>query len=255
MAATRLGTRHWALTSKGRMTFWDQMHYIRSSIKVQLKTNLPVISRNKSWKSTEALLDRVSVPDTILVKASQEYVRGLASDELFNHSIRAYFWGSLLKLADRQSMDDETLYLSCLFHDLGLTDSFHDQMEGAECFTLESAEAGDQFMLQHDVDNSTRDTIYNAITLHLNPAVCGHEHGWLAHYLNAGTACDVIGLRYGSIAKPDRETVLNNYPRGAFKSALVDIFKKEKAIRPCSRIALMSRFGFLNMIRQAPFGS
>ncbi len=258
MTSTRMGSMHWTLRRKGRMTFKDQITYVRSSALVQLKArlpHLPFLTEGPSTKHSAELLEQVKIPSSPLIQEAQAYVRDLATDTIFYHSIRAYFWGSLLRLKSHHSMDEETFYLSCLFHDLGLTSSLHGKLEGAECFTLESAQAGQQFLQQHDVAEETQDTIFGAITLHLNPIVDGKENGWIAHYLNAGTACDVIGARYGEIHKSDRQTVLQRYPRGTFKSDLIRIFEQEAAMRPCSRIALMNRFGFLKMIQCAPFSS
>ncbi len=262
MANARLGTLNWAYTTKGRMTFRDQVAYVRSGIKVQLISRLPVWNFLHRHNLDDSVFDRVQIPDTFIVREAQAYTRNLASDEIFHHSIRAYFWGCLLNLDEigkdgktNHRLDEETFYLSCLFHDLGLTKDFHCQNPDNGCFTLDSTRAADHFFYQHPVSASTCDLVNNAITLHLNPEVSGSEHGWVAHYLNAGTACDVVGARYGQIARADRQHVLQEYPRGNLKQTLVEVFKQEARLHSCSRIALMNRLGFLNMIKKAPFES
>ena len=60
---------------------------------------------------------------------------------LFNHAMRTYIFGSLIGRTHGHRFDEETLYLACIFHDLGLTERF----EGNLPFEIQGAEAARGF--------------------------------------------------------------------------------------------------------------
>lgn len=246
-----MGSLVWSRQTQGKMCFFDQVNYVKASIKVQLKLFMPF----QAHQPKDLDLDTIVIPDTPLVKETQAFVAEKLTDAFFNHSIRAYFWGSMLKMGDRREFDAETFYLSCLLHDLGIADQVHGHYADANCFTLESIQAGQQVLSKHGCSLQQQTVIDEAITLHLNPVVEGEKFGWVAHYLNAGTACDIVGARFKQISRNNRKSVLQKYPRMDLKHDVIRVMRREAELHPCSRMALMKRFGFFNLVKNAPFDS
>lgn len=63
----------------------------------------------------------IQIPDSSLAKAAAEILREYGNDLLWNHSHRVYLFGALMGKRDKVKYDSELLYISALFHDLGLT--------------------------------------------------------------------------------------------------------------------------------------
>ncbi len=66
----------------------------------------------------------VTVPDTKLAREATELVRGSASDLVYDHSRRVFWFGSLQGRNRGLSFDPELLYIGAMFHDLGLNEQF-----------------------------------------------------------------------------------------------------------------------------------
>ena len=66
----------------------------------------------------------VTVPDTKLAREATELVRVSASDLVYDHSRRVFWFGSLQGRNRGLSFDPELLYIGAMFHDLGLNEQF-----------------------------------------------------------------------------------------------------------------------------------
>src|SRR5258708_17265335 len=66
----------------------------------------------------------VTVPDTKLAREATELIRDCTSDLVYNHSRRAFFWGSRQGRNRDLSYDPELLDVGAMFHDLGLNAEF-----------------------------------------------------------------------------------------------------------------------------------
>ncbi|ARU58197.1 metal dependent phosphohydrolase [Oleiphilus messinensis] len=260
-----MGSLAWGKQTGGRINFREQWQYARGAVVEQtasLVNHLPFLKQltgkgdgKSSLRLSIEQLERITFPDTLIVKEAQAYVSATATPALFNHSVRAFFWATLMRLQAQHELDEEAFYLSCLWHDMGITDQYHGQCGATGCFTLDSVAASERFFAQKVYDPAKVEIINNAITLHINPEVSGTEQGWEAHYLNAGTACDVLGARLNEIDKRCRDHVLQAWPRLAFKAELIDAFQREILLHPDSRMALMKKLGFFTMVRRAPYVS
>ena len=63
-------------------------------------------------------------PDTKLAREATELVRDSATDLVYDHSRRVFWWGSLQGRNRGLSFDPELLYIGAMFHDLGLNEEF-----------------------------------------------------------------------------------------------------------------------------------
>ncbi|GHO72413.1 hypothetical protein KSD_01840 [Ktedonobacter sp. SOSP1-85] len=63
----------------------------------------------------------IIVPDSQLAKDAADLLHEYGSSLLWNHSHRVFLFGSLFGRQEKLMYDPELLYISALFHDLGLT--------------------------------------------------------------------------------------------------------------------------------------
>lgn len=66
----------------------------------------------------------IAIPDSRLAKEATELVREAATDVVYNHCRRVYFFGALRGQEKGLTYDPELLYVGAMFHDLGLTDKY-----------------------------------------------------------------------------------------------------------------------------------
>ncbi len=56
--------------------------------------------------------------ETATARAALEVARTYSSPSLFNHSVRAFIWASILAQQESITVDTELLYVAAMFHDL-----------------------------------------------------------------------------------------------------------------------------------------
>ena len=69
------------------------------------------------------LASGITIPDSKLAREATEVVRDTENSLLFNHSSRVYYFAAVTGKRKRLTFDPELLYVSAMFHDMGLTGS------------------------------------------------------------------------------------------------------------------------------------
>ena len=66
----------------------------------------------------------IRLPDSAAAAAANRLCRAVSTDVLYAHAARSFVFAALL--ADREGvrLDEEALYVGCILHDLGLTDTY-----------------------------------------------------------------------------------------------------------------------------------
>ena len=163
----------------------------------------------------------ITVPDSRLAKEITEMVRDTASDLLFNHSSRVYYFGALAGKQRGLKFDPELLYCGCMFHDMGLTQK-HSSAD--KRFEVDGANAARDFLKQHGIEQQEIDKVWTAIALHTTPGIPEFMDPLIA-LVTAGVEMDVLGLTYSQFSDADREAVVKAHPRGDnFKENIIQAF-------------------------------
>lgn len=260
MALSDVGTQAWARRTGGNLSRRDRAELMRQGILLQLKL-LPTKLRKRFGLTPPGLARvdwaRLRIPDSPMARRAEQMLQETSPEYLVNHSHRTYLWGAILARHDTVDYDEELLYVACLLHDLGLTDQFNgadaESQSPSYCFAVEGAKTAELMAQQALWPEPRRDSLYEAISLHLNPSV-GLEHGPEAHLLNAGAALEVSGMRKWNIDPETVNTVLNRYPRKNFKHEIDLLMRKQISARSCCRAHfLYDKMQFGEVIKRAPF--
>jgi hypothetical protein len=250
-----VGTLAWSLQTGGRLGRQDRLRLIAQAMLARIAA-LPSKLRRRLGIDAKGIervnIDRIRVPDTRAASEALELCSAVSSPALRNHCLRTYLWGALLSSARSLGFDEELFYISCLLHDLGLTQQHNGKEPRAHCFAVEGAYAARDFAAARGWSETRSDALFEAISLHLNVRVdlgCGVE----AHLLHEGAALDVIGARLEEIAPADAQAVLARHPRLGLKRELHEAMKLECRKRPQSRGHFLYEAGFGRMIKRAPF--
>jgi hypothetical protein len=161
------------------------------------------------------------IPDSKLARQATELVRDTESPLLFNHSTRVYHFGSLAGKRRGLKFDPELLYISAMFHDMGLTPRYSSK---SERFEVDGANSARAFLRQHSIAQQEIDTVWAAIALHTTPGIPQYMHPVVALLTN-GVEMDVLGIAHADFSDADREAVVAAYPRTEhFKEDIIQAF-------------------------------
>ena len=163
----------------------------------------------------------IRIPDTKMAREATQFIRDTESDLLFNHSSRVYYWGALAGQQRGITVDQELLYIGCMFHDMGLT---HDHCSCDKRFEVDGAFAARDFMRQYGVNQADIDKVWTAIALHTTPGIPEFMAPEIA-LVTAGVEMDVLGIDYDKFSDEQREQVVKLHPRSAaFKEEIIQAF-------------------------------
>ena len=167
------------------------------------------------------LASGATIPDSKLAREVTELVRDTESSLLFNHSSRVYYFSAATGKRKGLAFDPELLYVSAMFHDMGLTPK-HDS--ATDRFEVDGANAAREFLRQHKIPQQDIDTVWTSIALHTTPGVPQYMHPVIALLTN-GVEMDVLGIAYSDFSDADREAIVLAYPRTEhFKEEIIQAF-------------------------------
>ena len=167
------------------------------------------------------LASGVTVPDSKMAREVTELVRDTESPLLFNHSSRVYYFAAAAGTRKRLDFDPELLYVSAMFHDMGLT---AEHSSAADRFEVDGANAAREFLRQYKIPKQDLDTVWASIALHTTPGIPQYMHPVVALLTN-GVEMDVLGIAYSEFSDADREAIVAAYPRTEhFKEDIIQSF-------------------------------
>jgi HD superfamily phosphodiesterase len=138
----------------------------------------------------------------------------MAPPFLGSHSHRTYAWARIIATQSgipEGEVDDELLYVTCLLHDLGLSEAPPWQSQPG-CFTLVGAQALRRIGTAAGWDHERIRRGEEAITLHMNPRVSA-KRGLEAHLLTRASQLDAMGVGLSRVTRDCRNRVFASYPK------------------------------------------
>jgi hypothetical protein len=186
------------------------------------------------------MLAGIKVPDSSIVRQAEELAREVSNEMLFNHVMRSYWFAELFAKVGGTTVDSEILFLSAVFHDLGLTD----HARGPHRFEIEGAGAARTFLVERDYSSDRAQKVWDNIALHTWDINLFRDD--TSRMTQLGIAHDVVGVPDGQRLDPaEVRELLRRYPRLNFSRCFHDTLEHEldtkqpypHAFHPCTRIA------------------
>ena len=175
------------------------------------------------------LVSGITIPDSKMAREVTELVRDTENSLLFNHSSRVYYFSAAAGKRKGLTFDPELLYVSAMFHDMGLTPKHSSAIDR---FEVDSANTAREFLRQHKIPQQDLDTVWTAIALHTTPGIPQYMHPVVALLTN-GVEMDVLGIAYSEFSDADREAIVAAYPRTErFKEDILQAFYDGNKHRP-----------------------
>lgn len=172
----------------------------------------------------------IKIPDTKLAAEAHDILREYATDILYNHSNRVYFFAAEEGRRQGLRFDPELLYVSAAFHDLGL---LREYSSASERFEVDSANAAKAFLISHGIPNEAAQTVWEAIALHTTPGVTPYMKPEVSLFYT-GIGLDVVGIGFDQFSAELREEIVAEYPRENFNGEIAAAFFGGFAHKPAS---------------------
>jgi hypothetical protein len=154
------------------------------------------------------VLAGVTVPDTLLIAQTVEYVRAHSEPYLFNHVMRSWLFAVTLAQLKQAAHDAEVLAVATILHDLGLAAAF----DGPLRFEIEGANAARAFVQNLGVDARRTQLIWDTVALNSTPSIALHKETEIA-LSTTGIALDWGGWGYGALTEAQMGAILDAFPR------------------------------------------
>lgn len=159
------------------------------------------------------MISDIKAQESQITREAEALVRRVCNDTLFNHVMRCYWFGELFAQQAGTRVDSEMMFLSCVLHDLGLTD----HARGPHRFEIEGATAARTFLTERGVSPDRAQEVWDNIALHTLDV--NFLRSDTSRLMQLGLAYDVSGVQGAELDQADVAEVLRRYPRLNFKQS------------------------------------
>ncbi|GIN00638.1 cyanamide hydratase [Planomonospora venezuelensis] len=170
----------------------------------------------------------IAVPETPAARAALEAATAYCSPALLNHSVRSYLWAAAYADARGIAFDAELLYVSAMFHDIGLVAEF-------DSHTVPFEEAGGHvawvFCAGAGWPVERRVRASEVIVRHMWDKVDVAEDPE-GHLLELSTGLDISGRNPQDWPADLRAEVLEHYPRAGIAEEFAACIKDQEERKP-----------------------
>lgn len=165
-------------------------------------------------------INKVIIPDSKMIQDAQNIVHEYGNELIWNHSNRVYLFGVIKGLQDQVSFDPELLYLSALFHDLGLTSAYSSPDKR---FEVDGANAAREFLSTYNLDNEKIQLVWDSIALHTTIGIAEYKENNVS-LLYHGVGMDVMGDNFDQYSEEICKMIVTRFPRKNFKHDIIKAF-------------------------------
>ncbi|WP_336773523.1 HD domain-containing protein [Paenibacillus sp. MMO-58] len=162
----------------------------------------------------------IKIPDSKLAVEAAELLREHGNELLWNHSNRVFLFAAMKGNQNQIKYDPELLYISSLFHDIGLTSAFR---SADKRFEVDGANAARDFLRSRGVPEENIRLVWDAVALHTSIGIVEYKEAEAA-LMNFGVGYDVVGKNFDLISAELREQVVKAFPRNDFKHEILHAF-------------------------------
>lgn len=162
----------------------------------------------------------ISIPDSSIASQATDLLLTHGTEFIYNHSLRVFLFASLNGKRNQISYDAELLYVSSVFHDLGLVPHYS---SADKRFEVDGANAARDFLKSHGLPAASLQLVWDTIALHTTIGIAEHKEAEVS-LLYSGVGLDVMGEGYEHLSKENREAIVEAFPRNNFKEKIIPTF-------------------------------
>ncbi|MCV7059994.1 HD domain-containing protein [Mycolicibacterium vaccae] len=172
-----------------------------------------------------------NLPDSDICTAAMQLVMDESPAFLANHCVRSFLYGR--ELAAAQGLragvhyDEELVFLSCLLHDLGITDFGR----GDQRFEVDGADAAATFLREHGVSEERTTPVWQAIALHTSLGIAD-RFGPVPAVSFHGITLDIDGAAKAALPQGFVDRVHARWPRHDLGYAIAERIGRDIQANP-----------------------
>ena len=171
------------------------------------------------------------LPDTAIGRAALQLMVDVSPTFIAHHNVRSYLFARELAAADglRSDVDydDELVFLSCILHDLGVTD----YGTGDQRFEVDGADAAARFLQEHQIPQARISTVWQAIALHTSLGLA-HKFGAEHAVTFRGISLDIDGAEKSMLSTGFADRVTAAWPRLNLGYAIAELIAEGVETNP-----------------------
>ena len=162
----------------------------------------------------------IEIPDSAIAAQATELLLEHGTEFIYNHSLRVFLFASLNGKRNGLKYDSELLYVSSIFHDLGLVKRYSSPDLR---FEVDGANAARDFLKSHGLPKESLQLVWDTIALHTSIGIAEHKEAEVA-LMYSGVGLDVMGEGYKNLSEAHREEIIHAFPRNDFKKNIIPTF-------------------------------
>jgi hypothetical protein len=162
----------------------------------------------------------IKIPDSSIAKQATELLLEHGTEFIYNHSLRVFLFSSLNGQRNNIVYDPELLYVSSVFHDLGLTKHYSSPDKR---FEVDGANAARDFLKSHGLPKESLQLVWDTIALHTTIGIAEYKEPEVA-LMYSGVGLDVMGEGYENLTEQNRTEIITAFPRNDFKKKIIPTF-------------------------------
>lgn len=174
---------------------------------------------------------RIDLPDSEIARAAKQFVYDVSPAFVAHHCLRSYLYGRELAavkgLRPDVDYDDELVFLSCMLHDLGVTQHGN----GDQRFEVDGADAAARFLRDHGMAEARVTTVWQAIALHTSVGLA-HRFGTEQAIAHLGIGADIAGNDKHLLPSGYADHVHAGWPRHDLGYALTELIADQIETNP-----------------------
>ena len=149
----------------------------------------------------------ITIPDSQIANQATELLLEHGTEFIYNHSLRVFLFASMNGQRKKLKYDAELLYVSSVFHDLGLVPHYSSTDLR---FEVDGANAAREFLKTHGLPKESLQLVWDTIALHTTIGIAEHKEPEVA-LMYSGVGLDVMGEGYENLSGPNREEITDVY--------------------------------------------
>jgi len=162
----------------------------------------------------------ITIPDSSIANQATDLLLEHGTTFIYNHSLRVFLFSSLNGKRNKLKYDAELLYVSSVFHDLGLTKHYSSPDLR---FEVDGANAAREFLKSHGLPKESLQLVWDTIALHTTIGIAEHKEPEVA-LMYSGVGLDVMGDGYEHLSEENRIEIVSAFPRNDFKKNIIPTF-------------------------------
>jgi len=177
------------------------------------------------------VFERLGLPDTGLARDAYAYAAKATPAFVFDHSVRSYVFARAharhQDLRAGTDYDDELLFISCVLHDIGLSE----EGNGDQRFEVDGADTAAAFLRERGVEERRVAIAWDAIALHTSDGIAARK-GTEVALAQSGIGTDILGVRRESLPAGLADELHALLPRRDLAYALSDAIVTQARPKP-----------------------